>query len=386
MMMLGMQFMDGAVPFHTVYIHALVRDQTGQKMSKSKGNIIDPLEVIDEYGADALRFTLSALAAPGRDIKLAPERVAGYRNFATKLWNAARFCQMNECRLDPAFDAARCREPVNRWMVGRIVALARQVEQGLASYRFNDAANALYHGTWHEFCDWYVEFAKPLLLGGEAAAQAETRAAAAWALGRLLHLLHPFMPFLTEELWASLAGEDAGMLITADWPKLDEALVDAEATAAIDWVVRITSEIRAVRAEMNVPGSAKIPVLLRDAGQTTEARLKAHGELVMRLARLASIEVTDGAEPKGVVQLVLDEATVLLPLAGVIDLQQEQARLRREVGRLAGEIDKMRKKLDNEQFVAKAKPEKVEEQRALLAEAEHAEARLSAALRRLSAA
>src|SRR5690606_24219308 len=200
MMMMGLHFMK-EVPFRTVYIHALVRDAKGQKMSKSKGNVIDPLDLIDRFGADALRFTLSALAAQGRDIKLSESRVEGYRNFATKLWNAARFCQMNDCRPDPAFDPKSCAQPVNRWIVGRVVETTGRVEEALAAYRFNDAANALYHFIWHEFCDWHLEFAKPTLAGEDEAAKRETRAATAWVLGRLLRLLHPIMPFLTEELW-----------------------------------------------------------------------------------------------------------------------------------------------------------------------------------------
>ncbi|MBX6323790.1 MAG: class I tRNA ligase family protein, partial [Rhodospirillaceae bacterium] len=387
MMMLGLHFMK-EVPFRTVYIHALVRDASGQKMSKSKGNIIDPLELIDAYGADALRFTLSALAAPGRDIKLAEARVAGYRNFATKLWNAARFCLLNECRFDPRFDPARCRQTVNRWIVGRIVALLRQVEEALAAYRFDEAANALYHGVWHEFCDWYVEFAKPLLTGADAAARDETRAAVGWSLGQLLHLLHPFMPFITEELWQHLAPAEGApeLLITAPWPRLGDDMVDAEAAAEMAWVIRVTSEIRAVRAEMNVPPGAQIPALMRDAGPQTRARLARHRELIVRLARLGSLDPVDGAVAKGAVQLVIDEATLLLPLAGVVDFEQERARLQREMAKLSAEIAKLRQKLGNEQFVTKAPPEEVEKQRERLAEASAAEARLGAALQRLAAA
>jgi valyl-tRNA synthetase len=383
MMMQGIHFM-GEVPFRTVYIHGLVRDLQGQKMSKAKGNVIDPIALVDKYGADALRFTMAALTAPGRDVKPTEERIEGYRNFATKLWNATRFCLMNECRPAPGFDPGRCRVPINRWMVGRIVALTRAVDDALAGYRLDDAANTLYHGIWHEFCDWYVEFSKPVLTGADEAARAETRAAAAWTLGQLLHLLHPFMPFITEELWMHLAGgESAPLLATSPWPKLGEDLIDAEATADIDWVIRLTTEIRARRAEMNVPPAAQLPVLLRDAGPATRARLATHRELVMRPARLASIEPMDGAVPKGAVQFVVDEATVVLPLAGIVDLDQERARLRREIEKHGAEAGKLRKKLENAQFLAKAPPEVVDELRERLAEAEAAEARLRAALRRL---
>src|SRR5262249_10424597 len=277
MMMMGLHVM-GEVPFRTVYIHALVRDEFGQKMSKAKGNIIDPLELIDKYGSDAVRFTLAALAAPGRDVKLAESRVAGYRNFATKLWNAARFCQVNGCALDAAFDPARCRHPVNRWAVGRLVDLAARIEGGIVDYKFNEAAHALYHGIWGEFCDWYLELAKPIIRGGDTAAVAETRAAVAWALGELLHLLHPFMPFITEELWREvLGGPDP--LIAARWPSYSSGMVDSIATADLDWVIKLVSEIRAVRSEMSVPPSAQLPAIVRDASRTTKERLEAHGEL-----------------------------------------------------------------------------------------------------------
>ena len=278
MMMMGLHFM-GEVPFRTVYIHALVRDEQGQKMSKSKGNIVDPLELIDRYGCDALRFTLSALAAPGRDVKLSESRVEGYRNFATKLWNAARFCQVNGCVPDPAFDPAACRQQVNRWAVGRIVELAARVETALAEFKYNEAAHALYHGVWGEFCDWYLELAKPIIGKadgtGEAvdgAAAAETRAAIAWALGQLLHLLHPFMPFITEELWQQvLGGKDP--LITAPWPSYTPAMVDAIATADLDWVIKLVSEIRALRSEMNVPPGAMIPAAVREPSRIAKERL-----------------------------------------------------------------------------------------------------------------
>ena len=219
MMMMGLHFM-GDVPFRTVYIHALVRDVRGQKMSKSRGNIIDPLELIDRYGCDALRFTLAALAAPGRDIKLSESRVEGYRNFATKLWNAARYAQMNGCALVAGFAPADCRLTVNRWITGGSGAIApRTVTAALDTYRFDEAANRLYHFVWGTFCDWYLEFTKPILQGDDAAARAETQATTAWILGRIVHLLHPIMPFITEEVWEQLAGEAAGMLITAPWPE-----------------------------------------------------------------------------------------------------------------------------------------------------------------------
>jgi len=384
MMMMGLHFM-GEVPFRTVYIHALVRDEQGQKMSKAKGNIVDPLELIDRYGCDALRFTLSALAAPGRDVKLSESRVEGYRNFATKLWNAARFCQVNGCLPDPAFDPAGCRQQVNRWAVGRIVELAARVETALAEFKYNEAAHALYHGVWGEFCDWYLELAKPIIgkaEGGsdDTAAAVETRAAIAWALGQLLHLLHPFMPFITEELWQQvLGGKDP--LITAPWPSYTPAMVDAIATADLDWVIKLVSEIRALRSEMNVPPGALIPAAVREPSRIAKERLQEHGELIKRLARLSAIDI--GGEAKGAVQLVVEGATVLLSLAGHVDVERERARLQKEIDRATADMAKIEKKLGNADFVAKAAPEVVEEQREKLAELKAVLAKLAGALDRL---
>jgi valyl-tRNA synthetase len=366
MMMMGLHFM-GEVPFRTVYIHALVRDEFGQKMSKSKNNIIDPLEVIDQYGCDALRFTLAALAAPGRDIKLSESRVEGYRNFATKLWNAARFCQVNNCLPDPAFDPARCRQQVNRWAVGRIVELAARVETAIAEFKFNEAAHALYHGVWGEFCDWYLELAKPIIgkaEGGseDTAAAAETRAAIAWALGQLLHLLHPFMPFITEELWQQiLGGKDP--LIIAPWPSYTPAMVDAIATADLDWVIRVVSAIRAIRSEMNVPPGAHLSSIFFGANKQTEERLDTHEKTIMRLARLS--EIQRKGMPLGAVHIVVDEVTIALRLTGHLNIDQEAARIDKEIAKKNDELNKVRKKLGNPQFISKASPEVVEEQREL---------------------
>jgi valyl-tRNA synthetase len=383
MMMMGHQFM-GEVPFRTVYIHALVRDERGQKMSKSKGNIIDPLELIDEFGCDALRFTLAALAAQGRDIKLAKARVEGYRNFATKLWNAARYAEMNGCAYREGFDPAQCRLTVNRWIVGALAAASLQTEEAIAAFKFNDAANALYQFAWGAFCDWYIEFTKPILLGEDEAPKEEIRATMGWVLGEVLHLLHPIMPFISEEIWEQLAGAAAGRLITARWPSYPPALTDAAAGAEMDWVVRLISSVRAVRSEMNVPAAAKIALLLKDAAPATLARLAAHRDLILRLARLESAEALSGEAPKGAVQSVLDEATILLPLGGIMDLGQERARLAKEIARLDGEIDKAAKKLDNVQFLAKAKPEVIEEQRERQAEAKQARDKVFEALKRLA--
>ncbi|MGH7822370.1 MAG: class I tRNA ligase family protein, partial [Candidatus Binatia bacterium] len=387
MMMMGMHFMED-VPFRTVYIHALVRDQFGQKMSKSKGNVIDPLDFIEKYGADALRFTLTALAAQGREIKLAEARVEGYRNFATKLWNAARFCQMNGCAPDASFDPKSCRETVNRWIVGRVVRTGETVTQALEAFKFNEAAGALYQFAWGEFCDWFLEFTKPILMGEDEAAKRETRATTAWTLGQLLHLLHPIMPFLTEELWEHLGGRAAdgseSLLIAAAWPAAAPEMVDATAAAEIGWVIRVISGIRAVRAEMNVPPSTQLDMLMRDAGETTRQRLATHRDLITRLARLRQIETSAGEIPRGAVQIIVDEATILLPLAGVIDVEKERARLANAIDKAVAEIGKMEKKLANGQFVAKAPPEVIEDLRERLAEAKETGSRLVAARGRLT--
>ncbi len=386
MMMMGHAFMDD-VPFRDVYIHALVRDERGQKMSKSKGNIIDPLVLIDKFGCDALRFTLTALAAQGRDIKLAESRVEGYRNFATKIWNAARFCEMNECRPVPGFDPAGARETINRWITAKVGAAAADAARAIEAYRFNDAATALYTLVWNTFCDWYLEFAKPILQGeGVAdAARAETRATAAWALRTIVHLLHPVMPFITEELWAQFG--EQGLLMRRSWPSID--FTDAEAQEEMDWLVATITAIRVVRAEMNIPPAIEAPLRLARASERTVGWLKRHDALIRRLSRLSRIDVLgdDGhAHAAGAIQIVLGEATGYLHVADVIDIGQEKARLAKEIARLVGEIEKVDRKLGNADFIAKAKPEVVEEQRDRREEWTAARAKLSEALERLSAA
>jgi len=385
MMMMGIQFM-GEVPFHTVYIHALVRDEKGQKMSKSKGNVIDPLELIEKYGADALRFTLTAFAAQGRDVRLSEARVEGYRNFCTKLWNAARFCEMNECKPVAGFDPAAVEHTLNRWIVGKVVEAEGAMAGAIDSYRFNDAANAVYQFTWGTFCDWYVEFAKPLLQGDDEAAKTETRATAAWVLDQILHLMHPIMPFITEELWQALAEGRDTTLITSAWPAYDAALINADANAEMDWVVRLISQVRAIRSEMNVPPKAEVPLLLKDAGAVARTCVERHGTLIGRLARVSSLELLDGEVPKGAVQDVIDEATVIMPIADVIDLDSEKERLEKEIAKQQSEIDRFQKKLGNEKFVANAPEAVVEAEREKLADAEAAKSRLEEARERLLAA
>ncbi|MBE0579054.1 valine--tRNA ligase [Devosia sp.] len=364
MMMMGLEFLDEE-PFHTVYMHALVRDEKGQKMSKTKGNVIDPLELIDQYGADATRFTLAAMAAQGRDLKLSIQRVEGYRNFVTKIWNAARFLEMNECRRVEGYDPKANRLPLNRWIVGATARGAAAVTQGIVDYKFNEAANAAYDFVWGTFCDWYVEFAKPVLLGEDEAAKVETRATAAWALDQILTILHPFMPFVTEELWVEtgkFGAPRANMLILTDWPNL-AGLEDPEADADLTWLIDVISNVRSVRSEMNVPAGAKLQMVVVGAGETTLRRLVAGTSLITRLARLEEIS-PQSTVPGESAQFVVGEATWALPLAGVIDISAEKVRLEKEVTKLDAEIAQIDKKLGNEQFVAKAPEEVIEEQKA----------------------
>lgn len=384
MMMMGLHFMKD-VPFRTVYIHALVRDEKGQKMSKSKGNVIDPLELIDQYGTDALRFTLTAMAAQGRDIKLAVSRVEGYRNFATKLWNAARYTQMNGVAPVPGFKPVGLTQTVNRWIVGALAEAAKKVGESIEAYKFNEAANTAYAFTWGTFCDWYLEFTKPILSGTDEAAIAETRATTAWVLDEILHMLHPLMPFITEELWEQLSEDRANRLISARWPEHGAELIDPAARDEMDWVVRAISSVRSMRSEMNVPPAAQIELKLKDAGPESLKRLDTHRDLILRMGRLASVEPLSGPVPKSAVQAVLDEATLILPLEGIVDLDKERARLTKEIEKLSGEIKKIDAKLSNEQFVAKAPEEVIEEQRDRRDTAEQARDKLQKALEMLAA-
>ena len=382
MMMLGLHLM-GEVPFRTVYIHGLVRDERGAKMSKSKGNVIDPLALIDRFGTDALRFAIASLTGPGRDVKLGPARVESARSFVTKLWNAARFCEMNAVVPLPGFDPAAVRSALCRWAIDAANAATLEATAALEAYRLNDYAAACYRFAWNTLCDWLLEFAKPVLFGTDAAAQAELRGTIAHVLGVLLRLLHPMMPFVTEELWGAMGFGPEGSLIRAPWP-VPVPVMEAEAAREeLDWVVRLIGLVRTVRAEMNVPASLTTPVLLRDAGAQSLARAERWIEPIRRLARVEQLSVLDGAFPAGAAQAVLGEATLVLPLAGLIDLPAERARLQKEQGRAAGEADKLARKLANPDFTGRARPEVVEETRERLASAREEEGRLGAALARL---
>jgi valyl-tRNA synthetase len=423
MMMMGLHFMK-EVPFHDVYIHALVRDERGQKMSKTKGNVMDPLDIIDgidldtliqkrvdglldkkdaarvtrdtrkdypggiaPYGVDALRFTLAAMAAQGRDIKLSLKAVEGYRNFATKLWNAARFAEMNRCTRQEGFDPKALEQTVNRWIAGEVERAAAAVTAGIEGYKFNEAASGLYEFVWGTFCDWYLELIKPIFEGEDEAAKAETRATTAWALDQILKLLHSFMPFITEELWDRLAAGGApreSLLCLSTWPALD-GLADADADAEIGWLVKLIGEVRSVRNEMNVPVVAKIPLVLVGAKKVERARAERHEDTIRRIARIDKMSFSRTA-PKGSAQIVLGETTAALPLAGVIDMAAERTRLVRELDKAQAEIGKIDAKLGNAQFVAKAPPEVVEENREHRTGFEATARKLKAALQRVEAA
>ncbi|MGZ2410856.1 valyl-tRNA synthetase [Sphingomonas sp. F9_3S_D5_B_2] len=371
MAMQGIEFM-GEVPWKTLYLHGLVRDANGQKMSKSKGNTVDPLGLIDRYGADALRFTLAAMESQGRDIKLDEKRVEGYRNFATKLWNAARFLQMNGVGASDSIAAPGAELPVNRWIIGEVVETLAKLNRAFDELRYDGMADAIYHFVWGTFCDWYVELVK-------GAFDTETKAVAAWAFDQILVMLHPLMPFITEELWN--ANERPYDLVVAKWPE-PAAQIDGQAKAELDWVVRLISEVRSARTELNVPPSAKLHLFAAEASEDTAGRLDRNHGTLSRLARLESIQLSafDGS---GAAQVVVDETTYSLPLEGIIDLGAERDRLSKAAAAAEKERDSLAARLGNANFSERAKPEAVEKARADHA-AKSAEAeRLRAALERL---
>ncbi|MEM6535916.1 MAG: class I tRNA ligase family protein, partial [Pseudomonadota bacterium] len=419
MMMMGIKFQDGNVPFKHVYIHAIVRDESGKKMSKSEGNVIDPVDLIDgidietlvqkrttglrqpekapqveketrkrypegfdAYGADALRFTLAAMATKGRDINLSVDRVAGYRNFGTKLWNATRFAQMNDAVFGEEISPPSLQLPINRWIVGGVYACAAQVTEAVADYRFNDAAEAVYHFVWDTFCDWYLELSKPILQGDDSKSAKETQIVLGWTLDQILKILHPFTPFITETLWEQTADRDSGFLMQQCWPVSD--YTDGGANDEMNWVLNVVSDIRSVRADVNVPAGAKVPASLLDASPQTAARLAAHRDVIKRLARLERFELAEAA-PAGAVKSVVGEATIALEIADLIDKDEEKERLDKRIAKLDKEIVGLEKRLGNESFVAKAPPEVVEEQKQRLSELKAMRAKLVAARDQLAA-
>ncbi|NML05152.1 valine--tRNA ligase [Sphingomonas sp. G-3-2-10] len=379
MMMQGLHFLK-EVPFKTLYLHGLVRAADGAKMSKSKGNVVNPLGLIDNYGADALRFFMAAMESQGRDIKMDEKRIEGYRNFATKLWNAARFAQSNGIGASATLEAPEATLAVNRWIIAETVNTVQALDLALADLRFDEAANTIYQFTWSRFCDWYLELIKPVLQTEGAEGADETRAVAGWVLDQILVMLHPFMPFITEELWSKM-GPREHELIVAKWPMADARALDPEAAKEVDWLIRLVSEIRTARTELNVPPGARLPVHVRDASGATAERLSRQEAA---LARLARVDQASGDAPEGgALQIVVDEATFVLPIAGVVDLEAERERLKKAIGAAEKERDGLAGRLNNPSFVERAKPEAVEKARADHAEKAAEAERLSAALARL---
>jgi len=372
----------GEIPFHTVYLHQLVRDEKGKKMSKTTGNVIDPLVIVDEYGADALRFTNASMAAIGGVLKLSEERIKGYRNFTTKLWNACRFAEMNGALGgDGSLPAPSA--TVNRWIIGEVAKVREEVDAALAAYRFNDAASALYGFVWGKVCDWYVELSKPLLLDGEEAIKTETQKTMAWVLDQCLVLLHPIMPFITEELWG-VAGERAKMLALTDWPEYAAAdLVDLAADAEMNWTISLIEGIRSARAQMNVPVGLYVPVVITEADEAARGAYGRNEVMIKRLARIGEVSEA-AAAPKGSITIPTNGATFALPLADIIDVEAEKARVQKAIDKLGKELGGLRGRLNNPSFVASAPEEVVEEARENLALREGEEAQLKAALARLA--
>lgn len=383
MMMMSMYMMK-KVPFKKCYIHGLVRDEKGQKMSKSKGNTVDPMETIEKYGADALRFFMAAMETQGRDVNMSEARIAGYRNFATKLWNAARFCEMNECRTIKGFDENKVGLGINKWIVAKAKQATAEVTQNLNAYRFSDAANAVYQFAWGTFCDWYIELSKPVFYGEDEAAKAETRATAAWVLDRILTILHPFMPFITTELWNNTCAERSCKLIHAAWPLNED--IDESALAQIDWAIDLISSVRSLRAEMNLPAGAKLNIVLKDADKQSQANVAELNKIICSLARLEKIECA-GADCQitpDMVQHVFRECTILLPLKGVVDFAAERERLNKELESLKKNIEGYARKLGNASFVEKAPAQVVAEEKRRQAEAEEKKAKVEEALARIA--
>ena len=384
MMMMGLHF-TGQAPFKDVYIHALVRDEKGQKMSKSKGNVVDPLVLIDQYGADAVRFTLAAMAAQGRDIKLATARIEGYRNFGTKLWNAARFAEINGCVRVAGFDPDTTRSTLNRWALGALAKATAEVTEALEAFRFNDAAGAAYRFVWNLFCDWYLEFAKPVFQGDDAVLKSETQATTAFVLDEACKLLHPFMPFITEELWA-IKGIDGtpreACLALSPWP-VPVATVDEDAGTELDWIVGVISDLRSLRSELNVPAAGMIKAVLLGLDDRRRGYLDRWSELLKRLGRLSAVEAAEQA-PVGSVQMPVPGGVLALVVAGVIDIAAETGRLSKEKTKVEGDASKLQVKLDNPGFLAKATADVVEETRDRLADLVTRRDKLAAAMDNLA--
>ena len=383
MMMMGLEF-TGKAPFKTVLMHGMVRDQNGQKMSKTKGNVIDPIGMIDEFGADATRFALMALAPVGRDVKIGPQQIGTFRNFITKIWNAARYCEMNGATLPEGFNPDSVSHALNRWMVNEVRKAKADADAAMATYRLNDMAMGLYQFVWGSFCDWYLELSKPIVNGEDEAAKAETLATMAWALAQILKMLSPFMPYVTEELWAHF-GFSQKLLLEESWPTIGAPLVDDPAVAETDWLVKLISTVRSLRSELRVNAGEKIPLVIGHAEGDVPVWLVRHSALIEKLARVTTPTITtESVPPKGSVAAVIPQATVILPLAGVIDLDAERVRLKKEIAKIDDEIAKVNAKLGNENFVSKAPEEVIDEHRERLETNREAKAKLESALKMLA--
>lgn len=381
MMMMSMYMMK-KVPFKKAYIHGLVRDEKGHKMSKSKGNTVDPMETIEQYGADALRFFMAAMETQGRDINMSESRIAGYRNFATKLWNAARFGEMNEAKLVKGFDENSVKHSVNKWIIAKAKQATKEVTDNLNAYRFSDSANAVYQFVWGSFCDWYIEMIKPIFYGDNEAEKAETRAAFAWVLDRILVILHPFMPFITSELWNNTCDNRECKLIKAAWPQAEK--IDEKALNDIDWGIDFISAVRSLRAEMNIPAASKLTVLLKGANAESVRHLNSFGNIICSLARLEKVEAYDGEITSDMAQAVFKEAVILLPLKGIVDFAAERERLGKELEALNKNLEGYARKLGNPSFVERAPAAVVEEEKRRQAEALENKAKIEEALARIA--
>ena len=379
MMMMSMYVMK-KVPFKKCYIHGLVRDEQGRKMSKSKGNTVDPMELIEKYGADALRFFMAAMETQGRDINISESRIQGYRNFATKLWNSARFGEMNECILPDNFDINSVKHPVNKWVIAKVRQTSNELTENLNNFRFSDSANGVYQFVWGSFCDWYIEMTKPIFYGADEKLKAETRATFAWVLERILIMLHPFMPFVTAELWKNSHASDQD-IINAQWPENEN--VNTNEITSIDWAIDLITSIRSLRAEMNLPAGAKLTAYLQGCSEQSVADLQQFNDIICSLARLEKAEVYSGEITPDMVQTVCRESSILIPLKGVIDFAAERERLQKELDGLNKNLEGYARKLSNPAFVDKAPAAVVEEERRRQTEAMENKAKVEEALQRI---
>ena len=381
MMMMGLHFMN-AVPFQTVYIHALVRDEKGQKMSKSKGNVLDPLDLISKYGSDALRFTLAAMAAQGRDIKLAEGRIEGYRNFATKLWNAARFVQLNECVYDASFQPSSATSKVNKWIISETIRMVHDMETAIESYRFNDAASVIYQFTWATFCDWYLEFTKPILTESDGILLNETRKTASWVLKQIINALNPLMPYITEELWEEFKFGD--LLINEQWPRFSDNYSETGVTNEISWIISFITEIRSTRSAANVKAKSKVQILMKKFDSKFLEYVEANKELITRLGNLKSLDATRDDFPKGTIQGVIGGNLFGLVITDDIDFESERNRILKELNKIKIEVSKFQSKLNNKNFLEKAPQKVILETRGRLSEVKKKEQKLNQVLADIS--